>query len=326
MTVNSQNRGEYLVFQHLESLSSEAIDLLVLDATGFPGFFLGIEYGVNVYRVSYYTRDFHPDSIIIATALVGIPLDYPCDDFSIVTVGHGLSVKDGSIPSANTNNFALITKGIASNGFIVAAPDYIRLGAEASPGFQGFQHSETEASATIDLVRAVRNFCSDNNIGLNGQLFLTGYSQGGHSSLATAKVMQEEHPFEFTVTGVAAGGGTYDLSGIAADSLASSMRVTPERHSLPLVARSFVEIYKDSLPQYGFPSEPVAAFDSIFESPYDSLLEVMLKRDNASWPWHLLDSIPSRMLSDSVEFRFRNDPDFFLENSSVTMTFTIGYP
>lgn len=308
---NAQQRGQYIDFDYLESVTAETMDSLVQQETGFPGSFLGIEYDIDVYFVSYYTQDFHPDSLTIATSLVCIPTNYPCNELGIVTFGHGLCLKDREAPSNNDNIYSFLAKGYACNGLIAAAPDYIHLGPNASPGFQGFVHEETEATATVDLFRAIRNYAADNSIELSGQIFLSGYSQGGHSSLATAKMMQEELSSEFTVTGCASGGGTYDLSGIAADSLLSPTRKTPERQSLALVVRSYIEAYNDSLPFYGLPSDPEAAMDSIFEHPYDSILNIMLLRDTPLYNNSLLDSIPSRMLSDSFEIKARTEPDFF---------------
>lgn len=308
---NAQQRGEYINLQFLESVTAAKMDTLVRTETGFPGALLGIEYDIEVYHISYYTQDFHPDSLTIATGLVCIPTNYPCAEMGMVTFGHGLCLKDREAPSNNNNIYGFLTKGLACNGLVAAAPDYIHLGYGASPGFQGFVHAETEATATVDLFRALRSYCNDNNIGLNGDIFLSGYSQGGHSSLATAKMMQEELGNEFTVTGCASGGGTYDLSGIAADSLLSITRKTPERQSLALVVRSYIEAYNDSLPLYGLPTDPAAAMDSIFEHPYDSILNEMLLRDTQLYNNSLLDSIPSRMLTDSFEIKARTDPNFF---------------
>lgn len=308
LNLAARQRGEFISFDLLESVSADVLKTQVQQQTGFPGSLLGIAYDVKVFKVKYYTLDYRPDSLTIATGIVAIPENYPCDELGILTFGHGLSVKDWEAPSNNDNAYSLIVKGMGANGFIGAAPDYIHLGPDASPGFQAFMHAETEAAATIDLVRAVRNYCAQNSIGLSGQIFLAGYSQGGHSSLATAGAMQDEHSDEFTVTACASGGGTYDLSGIAADSLLSVTRVTPEPHAMCLIIRSYLEVYRDSLALYGLPTEPAVAFDSIFKSPYDARLEQMLQRDNNSW--FQLDSIPIRMIEDSFSNRFRNEPDF----------------
>jgi predicted esterase len=61
-------------------------------------------------------------------------------------------------------------------------------------------------------MRAARAFCANNNIALSGQVFLSGYSQGGNATMGTAKLIQEEYANEFNVTAACAGGGSFDLS------------------------------------------------------------------------------------------------------------------
>ena len=305
----AQQRGDIISFDFLEFVSADSLNAEIQQQTGFPGSLLGIAYDINVFKVKYYTLDYLPSHITMATGIVAFPENYPCDELALLTFGHGLAVKDWEAPSNNDNVYSMMAKGMGANGFIGIAPDYIHLGPDASPGFQAFMHSETEAAATIDLVRAVRSYCAQNNIELSGQIFLAGYSQGGHSALATAREMQDSHADEFTVTACVAGGGTYDLSGIAADSLLSTTRITPEPHAMCLIVRSYLEIYRDSLVAYGLPENPIVAFDSIFKYPYDSLLELMLQRDNNYW--FTLDSIPIRMIEANFSNRFRNEPDFF---------------
>jgi hypothetical protein len=47
---------------------------------------------------------------------------------------------------------------------------------------------------------------------LNEQLFLAGYSQGGHSTMAALKMIEEQHSAEFSVTACSPMAGPYDLS------------------------------------------------------------------------------------------------------------------
>ena len=59
-------------------------------------------------------------------------------------------------------------------------PDYIGMG--ESPGLHPYVHGESEATATIDMIRAAREFITDSlNLIDNHQVFLSGYSQGGHA-------------------------------------------------------------------------------------------------------------------------------------------------
>lgn len=308
--LNAQQRGDILSYTLVETLDADSFSVFVEQYTGYPGSVLGITYDFEVYKVQYYTPDYIPDSLTIATGLVTIPINYPCAS-GIFTFGHGLCLKDREAPSNPTVQYAMIGKGLAANGFIGVVPDYIHLGEDASPGFQAFMNAKTEATATIDLIRAAKTICQDKSVALTDQLFLSGYSQGGHSSFATAREIQLNHGNEFTVTAVGPGGGTFDLAGVAADSLASNTRITPEPQAFCLIARSYAEVYKDSLFYLGLPNDPAAAFDSIFKHPYDSILAIMLDRTTSLYNTSLLLPIPSQMLTDSFKNSFQNDPDFY---------------
>lgn len=313
LNVLGQQRGDIVFFDFLQEYTADSFSTELQQFFNVPPSFLGIQYDFKVYRVAYYTEDVNPDSLTIATSLVTIPVNYPCTELGIMVFGHGLCLKDWEVPSNNQpdNAYSLITKGIAANGFIGAAPDYIHMGPFSSPGPQAFIHSRTQATAYIDLMRAVRNYCADNNINLSGQIFLSGYSQGGNATMGTAKMIQEQYANEFTVTAACAGGGSFDLSGICADSLSSINRTTPERHSLPLVVRSLTFAYEDSLQAWNTGISLQNVLDTIFKSPFKNFLPDLLDRTNTFFDISVLDSIPARMLIDSFLIPFQTDPNHF---------------
>jgi hypothetical protein len=302
-------RGDIVSFTLMETKTVAELEAEAVASTGFPASLFGFEYDIAAYKVAYETVDYDGISPTIATALVSFPTNYPCAP-PMGTYGHGLALKHYEAPSSLNNIYSFIGKGIASNGYISLTPDYIHMGYDASPGFQAFMHATTEAAATIDLIRATRTYCQNNGIDYNSQLFISGYSQGGHSSMATCKAIQELYPDEFTITAAMPGGGTYDLSGIAADSLASPTRITGEPHALCLISRAYYEVYQQDLVDMGL----TTPFFDYFKSPYDSLLALILDANNPFANTSLLDSIPNRMLKDEYREEFLNDPDFWMRH------------
>src|ERR1017187_3652768 len=69
--------------------------------------------------------------------------------------------------------------------------------------------------------RAAKNYCASNSIGLNGQLFLAGYSQGGDTVMALDRDLERYYTNEFTVTACAPMAGPYDLSGVELNDILS---------------------------------------------------------------------------------------------------------
>ena len=172
--------------------------------------FANAEYDVDYYKLTYNTIDVHGNPTI-ASGMVAVPLG-GCSHYPLLTYHHGTVLKRTDVPSHN-NFESLLGKIFASKGYIVSMPDYLGLG--DNPGLHPYVHAESEATASIDLMRATREFVLDSlNISDNGQVFLTGYSQGGHASMATHKYIQDNNlTNEFSVVAGAPASGPYNMSG-----------------------------------------------------------------------------------------------------------------
>lgn len=301
-------RGDIIFVELMETQTAEELGDQIQEAVGFPPSVLGIQYGVQLYKLAYETLDYNGIDTTRATGVFALPIDFPCTP-PMLTYGHGLTMKHSGAPTGQ-GIYPVLTKGLSANGYITIAPDYIHLGFDASPGVQAFMHADTEAWATIDMIRAVRTFCLENEIHYNEELFISGYSQGGHSSMATCKMMQEQHPEEFQVKGAMPGGGTFDLSGIAADSLAAPNRVTGEPHALALIVHSYLNVYADSLEAQNFNF----TMEDLFKSPYDTILSRIFDPHDPFGNTSLLDPVPNRMLEDTFRVLFQNDPNFLIRD------------
>jgi len=110
------------------------------------------------------------------------------------------------------------------------------------PGLHPYMHGATEASATIDLMRATLEYCDANGIGFNDQVFLTGYSQGGHAAVATLKEIETNLSDEFNVIACAGGSGPYDMSGVQGSTVAESIPYASPEY-LPYIIFSYQMVY-----------------------------------------------------------------------------------
>ena len=80
----------------------------------------------------------------------------------------------------------------AGAGFIYIAPDYLGLGDSTVPRHRYF-HAATEASSTADLLVASRRVLASLLVEQNDELFIFGFSQGGHAALALHRELQNGH-------------------------------------------------------------------------------------------------------------------------------------
>ena len=169
---------------------------------------LQYNYDVNLYKIDYNTID--PEgNPTLASGLAIVPVS-TTKSFPLLSYQHGTTLMKTNVPSQMKGDFeaGLI---FATDGYIVACPDYLGLGDGTQ--LHPYLHAKSEATAVIDMLRAVRQFCKTKGFLLNNQLFLTGYSQGGHATMAALKMIEEQYSTEFNITACSPMAGPYDLSG-----------------------------------------------------------------------------------------------------------------
>ena len=167
------------------------------------------EYDVEVVSLVYKTFDAR-DSLVEASGV----LIFPKTDvsFPLLSWHHGTQTNRTRVGS---ESYIYAFDGIlaASIGYIVSEPDYLGLG--ISDLLHPYHHEETSAANSIDMLRAAKQYCSENNIQYNDQLFLAGYSQGGYVTLAVQKEIEKNYNKEFNITASAPMAGAHDLLGTA---------------------------------------------------------------------------------------------------------------
>jgi pimeloyl-ACP methyl ester carboxylesterase len=182
----------------------------ILDATG-ASFPFSPTYTVEVRKVHYYTVDRKGNSILVSGAMF---FPQGTEDMPLLSLQHGTETKRNLVASVSPTNsvegtIALLT---ASMGYATLVPDYPGFG--SSKVNHPYMHASSLVPSIIDMIRAGKSYISQQQIQLNGKLFLTGYSEGGFLSLATQKTIEEEYSEEFNLSAVAPLSGPYDLRGM----------------------------------------------------------------------------------------------------------------
>ena len=276
--IASQNRGDLLSDTLIMSLrKSEILD--IYHQFGLPPFIIPIFYDFQeIHKLTYISSAPTGDSLTIASGLITIPVNQDCD-FPLLSYQHGTLPYD-SILSGMNAKFGQHFFGVpfAANGYVTILPDYLGLGTTNLP-HHPFTHANSEAAAVIDLIRAARKFCLNRKIQLNGQVFLLGYSQGGHATMAAHRSIQKNYSEEIQISASAPGGGAYNLSGISRDSMLFSEKFSnPYFISYAIIAYQYVyEGLYDKI-------------EEIFVHPYDSMVLKIFNRENPDSRW--IDSLP----------------------------------
>ena len=166
-------------------------------------------YAVTSYRLEYLTTDADGREVR-ASGLVSVPQKAAGAQSPVLSYQHGTLFRDAEAPSNNAvaSEVAVV---LASLGYIVLAPDYVGFGAS-----RGTPHpyllAAPSAAATVDFLTAARTWRGQANVADNGQLFLTGYSEGGYVTMAAHRALQasgSEHLQQLRM--VVPGAGPYNV-------------------------------------------------------------------------------------------------------------------
>lgn len=188
----------------------------VLEAQGFfAGGAFDIKYGIDFYKITYETPGVN-GGIDTASGMVVFPNVSNCGDgLTLTAYEHGTVLRKENVPSRN-NSESNLGKLMAGIGMVTVMPDYLGLG--DAPGYHPYIHAESQATATIDAFRAARDLADVLGVNLNGDVLITGYSQGGHAALATHEYIEtNDLTSEFNLLGSAPCSGPYDMSGVQSE-------------------------------------------------------------------------------------------------------------
>jgi pimeloyl-ACP methyl ester carboxylesterase len=212
-----QERGEIVHTISLGIMTADEIQqIFTLSNTQIP---FTLNYSVEIISVSYYTANRNGDLAIVSGALL---IPQGVNNFPLFSLQHGTQTKRDLVASVSPSNSVEGTIGLitASLGYLTVIPDYIGFG--VSDEMHTYLHAESLIPSIIDLMRASKTYCSENQLSLDGRVFLTGYSEGGYTSLLTQKEIEENHNSEFDLTAVAPLAGPYDLKGTVDSAFQSS--------------------------------------------------------------------------------------------------------
>ena len=217
-------------------------------------------YNVKGYRLVYVTRD-NDGKKLKASGLLLIPQKDSSKKSPLLSYQHGTHFEDKNVPS---NDPSAIPE-IAGRGFIVSAPDYIGYGESASHP-NTYIHAKSYANAVVDMLRASKSFLKSQNITINEQLFLAGYSEGGYATLAAQKAIQEEYSNEFIVTASSPGAGPYDLSSTAKIIFNQETNESPA--FLSFVIKTYNDIYGLKAIDEMYQAQYVDAINTLFDGEH----------------------------------------------------------
>jgi acetyl esterase/lipase len=152
----------------------------------------------------------------------------------VLLYAHGTSTAKDHNMARLRGEAKLVAALFTAQGYIVVAPNYAGYEGSSLP-YHPYLNAEQQSADMIDAMRAARSAMAQLKVQVAPQLFLAGYSQGGHVTLATQRAMQQGS--EFKVTAAAGLSGPYAMARFS-DTVFSGQPNAGITIYLPLIATS----------------------------------------------------------------------------------------
>jgi hypothetical protein len=197
-------RGQIVAVQPLRTLPSKEDVARELSAAEFKTD--EVRYGVDTYQLVYRTVD-PAGRPTTASGLVALPRN-GVRELRTVSYTHGTEFNRTGAPSMWRNGWAVgPALTYASAGFAAVAPDYLGLG--LGPGPHPFADVPSEATSSLDLLRAAREFAPTTRRSLKRPVLITGFSQGGTAATGLAQALAAGADSWFRLGGLSPIAGHY---------------------------------------------------------------------------------------------------------------------
>lgn len=164
-------------------------------------------HAVDLYKIKYKTTSFNGDTTI-ASGLVAMPIN-PKNSIAILCNFHGTRVTHDDAPSSFNANYYIYPSLFSNTGnYMLVMPDYLGMG-DNELSLHPYVQAETLASSSIDMLIAAKELANVLHYPINNNLYLTGYSEGGFTTMVTYDAILKNHK-DIHVTAVSAGSAPYD--------------------------------------------------------------------------------------------------------------------
>ncbi len=182
--------------------------------------------------------------------------------YPLVAYAKGTDVqKPRTLANPSDSETFLLAAMYAAQGYAVVASDYLGF-AKSTYSYHPYLHADSEASVVIDSIRAARAAAFAQGVALNGKVMLTGYSQGGHSSMAAHRAIERDNAGEINVVAGAHLAGPYNLSG----SFKLTNAIAGYQFFVPYLVTAWQKIY----------GNVYSNVTQAFKAPYSNYIETLL--------------------------------------------------
>ena len=207
--------------------------------------------GITAYNIVYQSVDPYGEPAMLSAAIVlSDDIVQSKEARGFMLYNHVTIFRADECPTHG--NIAIEKKMVKSGLFVVSADNY-GFGTTEQKN-QAYCLTDANAQASIDALLAAKKLLEWKGYKWEDNLFVCGYSQGGHTAMSVLKVLTERYP-DISVTYTFAGAGPYDIPATYSEMVASDMAGLPS--TVVSVLLTYNEYCKLDIPRSEMFLEPL---------------------------------------------------------------------
>ena len=301
-TQDEITRAHIDTYTKLFSISKDNI-LEIVQNSEFQNLKDYLKHDISLYTITYNTV--YKGQNIKASGLVAFPDTEK--EMPILNFNHGTTSLHADAPTEDLIQYSFFANA-ASAGYIFVIPDYLGFGVSDNI-VHPYYRSDITGQTVVDMIRATKELAAIEGYNFNGDVFLSGYSEGGFATMSAHHNIENNNYSGLNLVASAPAAGGYDITGMLNYFLSKETYHVP--YYIAYVAIGYKTSYDWNLP-----------LSSIFNEPYASIIPEYFNGKYSGYEINsvLTDDI-SELLTDNFINNIYNDPDLkiivdaFEENS-----------
>jgi len=271
-------------YTKLFSITKDNVITIVQDSE-FENLKSYLDYGISLYTISYNTT--YKGKNIKASGLVAFP--DTDKGMPILNFNHGTTSLHADAPTEDLIQYSFFSNA-ASAGYIVVIPDYLGFGV-SDDIVHPYYRSDITGQTVVDMIRAAKELARIEGYNFNGDVFLSGYSEGGFATMSTHHNMEQNNYKGLNLIASAPASGGYDITGMLDYFLSKETYHVP--YYIAYVAIGYKTSYDWDLP-----------LSAMFNEPYSDLIPSYF---NGKYSGYEINSVLTDDLSLLLTSNFRNN-------------------
>ena len=167
-----------------------------------------LQYDITVYTITCNT--IYQGKNVIASGLVAFPETEK--GMPMLNFNHGTTSLHADAPTVDLLQYSFFSNA-ASAGYILVIPDYLGFGSSEDI-VHPYYRSDITGQTVVDMLIATKELAKIEGYNYNGDVFLSGYSEGGFATMAAHHNIEKNNYSNLNIVASAPAAGGYDITGM----------------------------------------------------------------------------------------------------------------